>query len=211
MTLSINPIYINDIKLGLERSLNLMYDEKTTFKTITTERENRDSREIRENTNRNSRLNIIASPNENSNVQTFKRTSESLPRPAISHPNRCTSTIIENVPYFLKPAPSAPKLQPSHQNQHQSFSFRPPEPYIVNNSTPVQAIRPLNHGSRAEVRVNSSEKNVRGNIQNKHPLSQSYMDVSSFSHLHAPQHLEASKKIKKSGLTVLRTVDNERN
>jgi hypothetical protein len=210
VTLSINPLYINEIKSGLEKSLNLMYDEKTTIKTITTERENRESREIRDNTNRNSRINIIANPNENSGVHTFKRTSESLPRPAINHPNRCTSTLIENVPYFLKPAPSTPKMQPSHQNHHQSFSFRP-EPYIVNNSTPVQVMRPLNHGSRVEVRGNSSEKNVRDNIQNKHPLSQSYMDVSSFSHLHAPQHLEANKKIKKSGLTVLRTVDNERN
>ena len=134
----------------------------------------------------------------------------------MNHPSRCTSTLIENVPYFLKPAPSTPKMQPSHQNHHQSFTFKP-EPYIVNNSVPVQSLRPSqnqgfrpsqNQGSRIEVRVNSSEKNMRDNMQNKHPLTQSYMDVSSFSHLHAPQHIDAGKKIKKSGLTVLRAVDN---
>jgi len=121
-----------------------MYDERTTIKTLTTDRENW------ENTNRNSRLNIVSNPNESSGVQTFKRTSESLPRPVSNQPNRYTSTVLENASIFLKPNPSTPKLQPSRQSHQQSFSFRP-EPFIVNNSTPVQAMRPTNHtnqGSR---------------------------------------------------------------
>lgn len=69
VTLSINPIYINDIKSGLEKSISLVYDERTTSKALTTDRD------IRDSTIRNSRVNAANNTNENSGLNTFKRTS----------------------------------------------------------------------------------------------------------------------------------------
>lgn len=69
VTLSINAIYINDIKSGLEKSISLVYDERTTSKALTTDRD------IRDSTIRNSRVNAANNTNENSGLNTFKRTS----------------------------------------------------------------------------------------------------------------------------------------
>ena len=129
-----------------------------------------------------------------------------MPKPAIqvNHPSRYTSTIMEHVPYFVKQPAPQPKAQPHHQ------SFTINTPYITNNSLPVNMVRP-NHQSRIEVRVNSSEKNIKEN--QKHPLSQSYMEPSlssSTNHLSTPQ-LDNTKKIRKSGLTILRALENEKN
>jgi len=65
---------------------------------------------------------------------------------------------------------------------------------------------PNNHNSRVELRINSSEKNIKENGINKQSSNQSYMDIS----FNIPTNqLDASKKIRRTGLTVLRTVDNQ--
>ena len=136
-----------------------------------------------------------------------------MPKPTyVNHPARYSSNVSEQIPYFVKkmqpvqyqPQPqSQPQHQPKAHYHNQSYTFRP-EPYIQNQSVPVQQVRP-NYHSRVELRGNSSEKNIKEN-NHKHPLTQSYME-SSFNHLSTPQ-LDGSKKIRKSGLTVLRAVDN---
>ena len=128
-----------------------------------------------ENTQRSSR--VSQDPiNERSSVivnqtatNTFKRSSDSLPKPIINvnHPNRCTSTVIDQIPYFIKH--SSPQVKAQPQPHHQSFTFTP---YMNNNSLPVALGKP-NHNSRIEVRVNSSEKNIKEN--HKNPMTQSYM------------------------------------
>jgi hypothetical protein len=99
-------------------------------------------------------------------------------------------------------------LSPSIQFQPQAPSFRyQPEPFIPNNSMPIQMhSRPSNMGSRIEMRVNSSERNIKEN--GRHPMAQSYMESSAFNG-NGRSQLDMSKKIRKSGLTVLRQVDNE--
>jgi len=65
---------------------------------------------------------------------------------------------------------------------------------------------PKNHNSRVELRVNSSEKNIKENGLNKQSVNQSYMDIS----FNMPTNqLDANKKVRRSGLTVLRAVDNQ--
>ena len=65
---------------------------------------------------------------------------------------------------------------------------------------------PKNHNSRVELRVNSSEKNIKENGLNKQSVNQSYMDIS----FNMPTNqLDANKNVRRSGLTVLRAVDNQ--
>ena len=82
---------------------------------------------------------------------------------------------------------------------------------MSNNSVPVHLLqRPPNASSRVEIRVNSSEKNIKENGRN--PLAQSYMDCSfnQNSQLNQSTQLEGGRKIRRSGLTILRQVDNEK-
>jgi hypothetical protein len=57
---SINPIYINEVKAGLEKSLNLCWDEK---------------KQKIPDSNRSSRVMVPSNPNENSGVMVQKRQS----------------------------------------------------------------------------------------------------------------------------------------
>lgn len=56
VSISINPIYINEVKAGLEKSLTMIWDERK-FNMKASE-----IREAKENTNRNSRMVIVSPP-----------------------------------------------------------------------------------------------------------------------------------------------------
>lgn len=225
MSISINPIYINDIKNGLEKSLQVIYDDRKGIGRVNEcVRVNEPSRIVvdrvmsdkMESTNRSSRMvvcsgNVSNENNSNSAVVVQKRSSESMPKNSMiggnitNHPSRSTSTVIEQLPtYFYKqPQQTIQKMQPHHQ----SFTITSPS-YVGNNSLPVPQNRP-NNQSRVEIRRNSSEKNMK-DIQNKNPLTQSYLEPNvSYTPLSTP--LEGGKKIRKSGLTVMRSLDNEKN
>ena len=99
-----------------------------------------------------------------------------MPKPVfVNHQPRPQNNVVEQFSsYLAKPIPQ-PQVKPNHQLS-QSFRLQTqpqPQPYLVNASMPIQ-VKP-NVNSRIELRGNSSEKTIKENGLNKHPLTQSYM------------------------------------
>lgn len=64
VSISINPIYINEVKAGLEKSLNLLWDEKKVNMKAS------DIREPKENTNRSSKMGLVSPPSVDNSIMT---------------------------------------------------------------------------------------------------------------------------------------------
>lgn len=140
--------------------------------------------------------------NEGSNLTVAPRRPESLAKSSMILQPRYTQTIFE--PY--KPLLIKDQSQPQLQSQMQVVRR---ESFMPNNSVQMALNHhpSLNYSSRIELRPNSSEKMIKENVPMRTPIQMppNYLE-SSFA---MNSNFDASKRIKKSGLTIFKAAENE--